>query len=288
MLEHAAEQGFEAVELSHAIRYSLWPGILRAVENKVVRISSLHNFCPVPMGVLRPSPNCYLFSEDRGHMRDAAIKYTLETLRQAAKLGAGAVVLHLGYAGPHGIQKKLEKLYAKEGPYGSAYVKTKVKAVAERQAISAAVWERVKSCLDQVVPAAQDYGIKLGFENRENYAEYPDDAQEMERALEAYPAKTVGYWHDFGHAARKEYLGFHDHAGTLRRRAPRLIGCHVHDCAPPSGDHQALGMGRIDFPALVPMLPEQTIPVLELSPRVRSKEVRESLATWNSYVSALA
>ncbi len=288
LLEHAAELGFEAVELSHAIRYSLWPGILRAVKTKVVRVNSVHNFCPVPMGILRPSPNCFLFSDERDNIRRSAIKSTLETIRHAKQVDAKAIVLHLGYAGPGGTQDKLEKLYEKEGPYGRTFCKTKLKAVSDRQKISDIIWERIQSCLDEIVPVAQDAGLKLGFENRENYAEYPDDAQEMERALAAYPEETVGYWHDFGHAARKEYLGFHDQAKSLRRFASRLVGCHIHDCVPPSGDHQPLGAGRIDFPSLVSMLPESAIPVLELSPSTRTKDVRRSLELWNSYVSVLA
>ncbi|MEM1058570.1 MAG: sugar phosphate isomerase/epimerase [Verrucomicrobiota bacterium] len=288
LLEHAAEQGFAAVELSHAIRYSLWPGILRGVENKVVRISSLHNFCPVPMGVLQPSPNCYLFSDERPETREAAVKHTVETLRHAAELGARAVVLHLGYAGPKGTSQRLEKFYEQGGPYCRGFVKAKVKAVTERREVAAGVWERIQSCLDQIVPAAQELGVRLGFENRENYAEYPDDDAEMDRALAAYPGETVGYWHDFGHAARKDFFGFHDHEATLRRLAPRLIGCHLHDCEPPTGDHRPLGTGKIDFPSLVSILPRQTIPVLELSPRVRSRDVRQSLDRWNSYASTLA
>ena len=51
MLAEMAGLGFKHVELSHGIRIPLVPGILRAVEEGVVKISSTHNFCPLPTGV---------------------------------------------------------------------------------------------------------------------------------------------------------------------------------------------------------------------------------------------
>lgn len=57
-----AELGFEWIELSHGIRMSLVPGILRAIEEKVVRVASLHNFCLLPVGVQVAAPNFYLLS----------------------------------------------------------------------------------------------------------------------------------------------------------------------------------------------------------------------------------
>src|ERR1700749_4274705 len=95
MLKEIRQLGFHAVELGHAIRYSLWPGVLKAWEEDLIKINSLHNFCPVPTSVLRPSPNCYEFSDARPEIRAAARKATEETIRQAAKLGARAVVCHL-------------------------------------------------------------------------------------------------------------------------------------------------------------------------------------------------
>ena len=50
MLREIRELGFEYVELSHGISISLMPDILEAVDAGEVKISSLHNFCPLPMG----------------------------------------------------------------------------------------------------------------------------------------------------------------------------------------------------------------------------------------------
>ena len=59
MLREIADLGFEYTELSHGIRVVLMPGILKAVDEGWIKISSTHNFCPLPVGVMHPAPNYY-------------------------------------------------------------------------------------------------------------------------------------------------------------------------------------------------------------------------------------
>src|SRR5204862_2045048 len=96
MLREIRELGFEHAELSHGTRISLLPGILEAVDADEMRISSLHNFCPLPMGVNHAAPNLYQFSAERARERELAQRYTLKTLEFAARVKAPAVVLHVG------------------------------------------------------------------------------------------------------------------------------------------------------------------------------------------------
>jgi sugar phosphate isomerase/epimerase len=285
MLKEIRQLGFPAVELGHGIRLSLWPGILKAWEEGIIKINTLHNFCPVPAGVMRPNPNCYEFSDSRPEVRNLARKATEETLRQAAKFGARAVVLHLGWAGPHDVTKKLEALYLRGEFLKRRYTDLKVRAVQERRKVAPHVWARVKECLEPTVALAGELKLKLGFEIREDFEEFPHE-EEMPDVLAAFPAEVVGYWHDFGHAARKEFLGWHSHAETLRLRAPRLLGCHIHDCRRPQEDHLPLGHGEIDFSALLPALPQTAIAVLELSPGTPEEQVIASRHLWNSYAAA--
>ena len=56
MLREMADLGYEYIELSHGIRITLVPGILKAVEEGVVKISSTHNFCPLPTEVVQAAP----------------------------------------------------------------------------------------------------------------------------------------------------------------------------------------------------------------------------------------
>src|SRR5277367_5705982 len=142
MLREIRQLGFPVCELGHAIRFSLWPGIVKAWEEDLIKIRTLHNFCPVPTSVFRPDPNCYEFSDPRAAMRAAAIKATEETIRHAAKFGSRAVIMHLGSAGPYGVTRKLENLYAKGGFLNRRYANIKVGAVLERKEKFKVVWPR--------------------------------------------------------------------------------------------------------------------------------------------------
>src|SRR6266481_2886313 len=96
MLREIRDLGFAHAELSHGTRVSLLPGILEAVEAGEVKISSLHNFCPLPIGVNGSAPNLYQFSAERPRERELAQRYTLKTIELAARVKAPVVVLHSG------------------------------------------------------------------------------------------------------------------------------------------------------------------------------------------------
>jgi len=76
-----------------------------------MKISSLHNFCPLPMGVTYSAPNLYQFSAERQREREMAERYTLKTLEFAARLKAPLVVLHLG-----SIEMKKKRAEAAQAP----------------------------------------------------------------------------------------------------------------------------------------------------------------------------
>ena len=69
MLREISDLGFPCAELSHGTRISLLPGILEAVDAKETSISSVHNFCPLPMGINYAAPNLYQFSAERPRER---------------------------------------------------------------------------------------------------------------------------------------------------------------------------------------------------------------------------
>jgi sugar phosphate isomerase/epimerase len=279
MLRELAGFGFDRVELGHGIRFSLWPEMIRELEKKEIQVTSLHNFCPLPVGFTKANPNCYEFSDPSKRRRDRAGKLTRETISHAADLGASAVVLHLGSTGQKPVTGTLESLLDR-GKLGSRkFVELKLKAVREHEAALPAVRDRVTEVLDPVVDHARDKKVKLGFECREEIEEFPIDWLFPE-LLDRYPEDTVGYWHDFGHAARKDALGFIDHHQHLRELGPRCIGCHIHDFTWPDRDHRLPGKGNIPFRDLLPLIPENALKVLELSPRLEASEVQLCLPWW--------
>src|SRR6202050_3219569 len=80
MLREIRDLGFEWAELSHGIRVSLLPGIIEAVEAGDIKISSLHNFCPLPMGVTHAAPNLYVFSSLDSRERENAYRHSIRTI----------------------------------------------------------------------------------------------------------------------------------------------------------------------------------------------------------------
>src|SRR6266478_6372602 len=96
MLQEIRGLGFEFAELSHGTRISLLPGILQAVDAGEMKISSLHNFCPLPIGVNHSAPNLFRFTAEKPVERENALRYTRKTIEMAGKLKAPLVVLHYG------------------------------------------------------------------------------------------------------------------------------------------------------------------------------------------------
>lgn len=282
LLEEAAQLGFDQVELGHSLPFSLWPGILSALRRRVARVVSVHNFCPCPIGC-PPSPNAYEFTHPDPRHRARAVAHTLETLETAAEVGASAVVLHLGSLSQLRRFDRVVLAQIKAGRWGSrVFCRAKISAAQAYDHVWSQVWPRVRDCLLQLAEPARQRKLKLGLENREVAAEFPLD-DFWEPILKELPADVFGYWHDFGHAARKEASGYLNHRATLRRLAPRLLGCHVHDFLPPNRDHLLPGQGTIPFDELWPEVPDGTIFVLELSPRLPAEDIPTWRTWWNRH-----
>src|ERR1043166_4587650 len=94
MLREIRELGFDYAELSHGTRISLLPGILESVDAGEIKISTLHNFCPLPIGVSQANPNLFRFSALDTRERENALRYSLKTLEVARRLNAKLGGLH--------------------------------------------------------------------------------------------------------------------------------------------------------------------------------------------------
>ena len=277
MLREIRELGFEYAELSHGIRLSLVPGILDAVRAGEMKISTLHNFCPLPVGVTGPSPNLYEFSSDRERDRQLALKHTLTTLDFAARVGALLVVLHFGSMDLKDYTGKLKELLERGKRGTPEFRKLTAEASAARDAKKKRFYEHSRELLRDLVGQAESRGVKLGIEIREAVEELPVES-DFASLLAEFPGPTVNYWHDTGHAQIKQDLGFIDHAKFLGERADRLAGFHIHDVKFPARDHFPPGGGDIDFAALKPFVKPEHIKVFELSPKVPVAAVRGGIA----------
>ena len=285
MLREVLEMGFDHAELSHGTRISLLPGILEAVDAGEIQISSLHNFCPLPIGISSSAPNLYQFSSDRPRERELALRYTLKTLDLAARVKAPVVVLHLGSVEMRPYTDKLLDLVARGERESTKYERLCADAIEKREGLKEAFFERTKDMIKQLLPEAEQRGVKLGVENREALEELPFES-DFHLLFRELSSPNLVYWHDTGHAQIKENLGFVPHVMHLESLRERLFGLHLHDVRFPGRDHCAPGTGMIDFVALKPLIQPTHIKVFELSPSLSPEEVRKGVehlrGLWNS------
>jgi sugar phosphate isomerase/epimerase len=283
MLREMADLGFEYVELSHGIRITLVPGILRAVEEGVVKVSSTHNFCPLPTGVVQAAPNLFEPSVTEHREHDQWLRHTRRSLDFAAQVGARALVCHLGsvtffwFNPARKIREYLRRNHdAGRTPEDKAYHALLQKALVRLRKRMPRFWEQTKSSIQEMLGYAKEKGVKLGFENREKFEELPLDADYADFLASFAPDAPVGYWHDTGHADIKEGMGLLRHRDHLGRLASRTIGFHLHDVSAKGQDHQPIGSGHIDFAMVSEYWRPEHLLTLELSPRVTVDEVRTS------------
>jgi sugar phosphate isomerase/epimerase len=277
MLREIRSLGFEYAELSHGIRLSLLPGILQAVDAGEIKISTLHNFCPLPMGVERANPNIYLFSSEDPRERDNAFRHTIKTLDTAQRLKAQIVVLHMGRIEMRNYTEKLMELIFKGDRESDKYASLCEELLEKREKKKDVYVDNAYALLDRIAKEAEARGLKLGIENRDKLEEIPIDT-EFGLLFRQINRPNVGYWHDTGHAQIKENLGFIHHVIHLECLAERLFGFHVHDVDYPGRDHAAPGSGTIDFAALKQVVKPEHIKVFEFSPQLDREAVEKGIA----------
>ncbi len=284
MAKEMADLGFEFIELSHGIRISLAPGILKALEEGFVKISSVHNFCPLPTGVMHAAPNIFLpTSSDRGEIA-SWIRYTRRTIEFAGQVGADRIILHCGkvpypfsWFNPEKALRRYRSGKNWENLFQDPdYARLLDKCLTKVMSKEARFMSNLRSSLHSVLPFAKERGILLGLENRESLIELPLDAEMASFLNEVGQSGAIGYWHDTGHARLKEMLGVTTQERLLTENQNRLLGFHLHDVDVHERDHQPLGAGTIDFQKIAPYFKPDQVLVLEMSPYLKKEQIEES------------
>lgn len=278
LLSELADLGFTHVELSHGTRLSLVPGILRGVEEGLVKVASVHNFCPLPVGVMGAAPNLYEPSAVSRRERVLWLYNTRKTIDFAQRLQCDRVVLHSGrirllWGDPTPrFQAALEADEGKGGPLLAAIRRRALDRLRRKQG---AFMKRLRENFGLIAPHARERGIRLGIENREAFPELPldENLSPFLDSLNSEEGGVFGYWHDSGHAQLKQGMGLLQHAAFLEQLRPHLLGFHLHDVSTDGHDHQVPGSGVIDWAALAPLIREEDVVVMEMSPRLRSADI---------------
>ncbi|HUG13285.1 MAG TPA: sugar phosphate isomerase/epimerase [Opitutaceae bacterium] len=292
MIQEMVALGFSHVELSHGIRISLVPGILKAVQDGIAQISSVHNFCPLPTGITTAAPNLFMPSSGDTREADQWLRHTKRTIDFAAQVGARVVVLHLGcveflwFSPGKKLRAKPPKQPGTEDAGDDSYKAVVDAALARMRKRMPVYWTRTKAGIESILAQASERGVKLGVENREKFEELPLDADFPEYLKSMSIPGVAGYWHDAGHAHIKEQLGVINHEQQLEANAANTLGFHIHDTDAKGRDHQPLGKGEIDFEMVSRFWKPEHLIVLEFSPRLTPEEIVASRQRVEELLSA--
>lgn len=276
MLLEIRELGFEYAELSHNIRLSLVPGILDAVKYNEIKVCSLHNFCPLPVGITHAAPNIFKFSASDPREREMAFRQTLKTLDFANQVGAKVVVIHLGAIEIKPYTERLLEMVRAGEIHTPVYQRLRYEMEEVRLTKKDLFEKRALEILYRLAEEAAQRGLIIGIENREHLEELPLE-DDLPFYFLDFPDGSVRYWHDIGHAQIKHNLGLIDHPLFLESLSQYVVGFHIHDVSFPAADHLPPGKGQIDFGALKNFIKPEHIKVLELHPQITQEEIKEGV-----------
>ncbi len=273
IIKEGLELGFSAFELNIETTPGIIEEIREEVENKKIRVVSLHNFCPkldfIPQG--RDLLTAYQFSSLDPEERKKAVELTKRTIDYAAGLSAPAVVIHAGEVEIELNEGKLFSQFIRK-KIGRGYLEQVRKEREERKKI---YLENTLKSVEEIVNYADRKKVKIGLENRYFYHEIPS-FEEIGIFLERF-GNSLGYWHDTGHAEIWARLGFpQSHEEYFRVYAAQMIGVHLHDVVGFS-DHRAPGTGEINFSFLAKYLDSSVIKVVEVHRSSTFPEVKASI-----------
>ena len=284
MIDEILSLGFDHVELSHGIKLSLLPGIMKAVEAGKVRVAGVHNYFPAPIDEVGDAPDSRPFTADLPQVRSKAVELTKKSIEQGAALGAKYVVLHMGTVEP--LVKRTDTAHlqsmARQGMVATeTFARIKGEFVRRRNQFGPVYLERAREAILRLLPHAEEFGVKLGIEGRSHYEQVPSEDEMVLLMEEFRDHPLIGYWHDFGHIQRKHNLLILNHEQFVRSVAPHLIGGHVNDVKWPARDHQVplLG-GGVPFERLLPLFPHGVPLVWELSGRMAADDIRAASELW--------
>jgi len=278
LVDEIRQLGFDSIELNFGLTPEIVRGIGRLVDSKVIKVISVHNFCPVPEGieVKAALPDCYSMASQDESVRKKAVKYSKVTIDTAARLNASAVILHCGRVEGENKTRKLKELYKCNLKDSLRYEELKKEIIEERKRKGTPYFEAALKSIQEISGYAKEKGVKIGIENRVYYHEIPS-FEEMAMVLSQTDPEQVFYWHDTGHAQFLENLSLAVHQDYLKRYGGRLLGVHLHNVEG-ADDHKAvtISRGSVDFSLLKPYLKEDTLKVIEVHYPAAAEQIIES------------
>jgi len=284
MITEILELGFSNIELSHGMTITKLPGIQKAFRAGLFHCIGVHNYFPSPVEVMIDAPDAYEYTSHRPFDRKRAMDMTLKTLEVAAEFKATYLVLHMGSVPLKQAKftKPLTEMVANGQQHSTAFIKRKIAFIKKREKLAPLYYHRAIEALEQLIPKAEEYGIKLAIESRSRFEDMPSEREMLKLQGHFKDNPAITYWHDFGHVQLKHNLGLLDHHQWLESIAPHILGAHVHDVQWPARDHRTPFTGTLDYDSLLSFFPKNCPLTWELSPTREASEIRDALAVWKA------
>ena len=268
----AAESGYRTIEVSHSTDETK----LRAIVGAgAVSVGSIHQPAPhvrLKSGASNAELNLAALEEGE---RAMALRHALASIEWAERVGAKALVVHLGAveggSWPEG-ESELYGLYNAGESATQRYAEVRTEMAERRAAAAAAHLSAARRSLEALVAEAAPRGIAIGLENRLHYHEIPHPAECL-GLLAGIAPHEAGFWHDTGHAEVLDRLGFMPHQDWFDALGERLLGAHVHDVRGVV-DHRAPGTGELDWAMVAKGLSALDRYTLEIDQREPDDAVR--------------
>ncbi len=255
-LEAGKRIGIQQFELGHVVR----PEMLEGITRRDAEFPSIHAPCPTTIGL--GSRQGIVFSALDEAKREAAVALTVQTLDVAQRLGASAVVVHVGHVEVDAaLEKEMCRLYTALEEDTPRFQALRAQLVGARAEQAPPYLDAVRRSLETLVAEARKRGLRLGMENRVHYHEIPT-LEEAQALLAEFDPGALFYWHDAGHAQVLQNLGFILHEAWLETFRGRMLGIHLHDVMG-TRDHLVCGLGEIDWAWIAGYLAPDTLRTCE-------------------------
>ena len=278
MLQQIKSVGLDTIELGYRLTSTQLSEVIPLLEELKIKVSSVHNFCPVPDA---PSPrhpsNHYRLSAVDESERQKAVEWTKKAIDTACQVACSVVVIHAGTIEFQDDPTELLRSYKSGNTFPSDFIKIRDKILKDRESHKSSYINAVTRSLDEIIVYAREKKIKIGLETRYYPTEIPN-FNEIAYFLQRYDASVMGYWHDVGHAEVNVRLGIvENHKNYFDSFSTRLIGVHLHGVQGLK-DHQAPFTGDFDLMSFFAYFkPPHIIKVIESHASARVEDIREGI-----------
>ena len=246
------------------------------VREGTVKVDSVHNFCPVPVGAPRGHPELFTLASSDPKIREGAVHHTSKTIRFAASVGAKVVIVHAGNVEMARMSADLRALCEKGEQFSARYDKLKLKLQLTREKKVRKQLDYLRQGIEQLIPVIAETGVQVALENLPTWEAMPSEL-EMEDLCRQYAPQGLRYWHDIGHGQIRQNLGFINQERWMERLQPYMAGMHIHDVVAPAMDHLLPPQGQVDFAALKKFAKGDIIRVIEPAPQTPGEIIVEAL-----------